>query len=467
MVNTKTNNELTYVEEPFLAHLEMVGWTVERWKGGKGCRVDFGDVILENYAKAAILDLNPWLTDSQADDLVTELHRFEKISLVERNRECDERLAVGLSAYNEETGEDNQPVRLIDFAKPKNNSFLAVSQFRIQRLEKEVMGESDDDTEGEEADEVKEVKVSDVEKYLKTLGTEEAKASLKKIKDLKSEKSKANKALKKAQTELQEKIDAIRKELTAEQCETLVMDGEESLTTMKCGTVFTLAVFKKVLNGKHPKEFDKNDWAEIAKAVSGFAVCYDNQQYSQFVFLLYAEYIEFSVSIMEGRVADDTVRAIRSLATTLREETEMLNKGDISEVTYVDRCLWLSLEAIIKLLASMICLAGGDTAEQLTQAVASLAFEYGRYVLFLKEQSLLTEYLEHQYKLDAELQNKYDAFVVALNAEAESFINLVNHAFEPDFESLLMNSAKLASAAGVGEKEILDSIEKVDSFFMD
>ncbi|KLU63881.1 putative type I restriction enzymeP M protein [Desulfosporosinus acididurans] len=86
------------------------------------------------------------------------------------------------------------------------------------------MGEGDDDSEGEEADEAKDVKVSDVEKYLKTLGTEEAKASLKKIKDLKSEKSKANKALKKAQTELQEKIDAIRKELTADQCEILVME---------------------------------------------------------------------------------------------------------------------------------------------------------------------------------------------------------------------------------------------------
>lgn len=86
------------------------------------------------------------------------------------------------------------------------------------------MGEADDDAEGEEAEESKEVKVSDVEKYLKTLGTEEAKASLKMIKDLKSGKSKANKALKKAQTELQEKIDAIRKELTADQCETLVME---------------------------------------------------------------------------------------------------------------------------------------------------------------------------------------------------------------------------------------------------
>jgi type I restriction enzyme M protein len=86
------------------------------------------------------------------------------------------------------------------------------------------MGESDDNVDGEEEDEVKKVKVSDVEKYLKGLGTPEAKASLKKIKGLKSDKSKANKALKKAQTELQENIDAIRKELTSEQCETLVME---------------------------------------------------------------------------------------------------------------------------------------------------------------------------------------------------------------------------------------------------
>lgn len=139
MANVKANNELIYVEEPFLAHLEKVGWTVERWRGGKRFRADFGDVILESHAKAALLDLNPWLTDSQADDLVTELHSFERFSLIDRNREGDERLAVGLSAYNEKTGEDNQPVRLIDYAEPKNNSFLAVSQFRIQRLEKEII----------------------------------------------------------------------------------------------------------------------------------------------------------------------------------------------------------------------------------------------------------------------------------------------------------------------------------------
>ena len=86
------------------------------------------------------------------------------------------------------------------------------------------MGEGEDDSESDEADEAKEVKISDIEKYLKALGTAEATASLKKIKELKSEKSKANKALKKAQTDLQAKIDAIREKLTKEQCESLVME---------------------------------------------------------------------------------------------------------------------------------------------------------------------------------------------------------------------------------------------------
>ena len=139
MSNTTQNNEKTYVEEPFFAHLERLGWTVAHWNGGKGSRADFSDVLLEGEVKAALATLNPWLTESQTDDLYTELSRFGGLSLRDRNREGDERLAGGLSAYDEETGEDNKPVRLIGYAEPTNNSYLAVSQFRIQRLEKEII----------------------------------------------------------------------------------------------------------------------------------------------------------------------------------------------------------------------------------------------------------------------------------------------------------------------------------------
>ncbi len=243
--------------------------------------------------------------------------------------------------------------------------------------------------------------------------------------------------------------------------------GEEPLTAMKCGTIFVLAVLKKAMNGKRPKGFDKTDWADIAGAVSELAICYDDQKYSEFVFLLYAEYIDFSASIVESRAASDTVAEIRDLAKSLRDETENLDEGDISESTYIDKCLWISLEAMIKLLASLIGVVTGETEEQLTRAVASIAFEYGRYLLLQKEQKLLAEYLAQQHRLDGELQDKYDAFSKELLADAESFMNLVNHAFAPDFEALLINSANMAKTAGVSEQDILDSIEKVDTFFLE
>ncbi len=86
------------------------------------------------------------------------------------------------------------------------------------------MDTDDDDSEnGDEEKEPKEPSVKQVEAYLKSLKTVEAKASLEKIAALKKEKNRLNKEAKKKKSELQEKIDAIRKELTVEQCKDLVI----------------------------------------------------------------------------------------------------------------------------------------------------------------------------------------------------------------------------------------------------
>jgi len=88
------------------------------------------------------------------------------------------------------------------------------------------MGNDDEDEyESEDGEEsiIKEPSVKYMEEYLKTLETADAKASLKKIDELKKEKNKLNRELKKKTAELQEKVDAIRGNLTTDQCETLVM----------------------------------------------------------------------------------------------------------------------------------------------------------------------------------------------------------------------------------------------------
>lgn len=83
--------------------------------------------------------------------------------------------------------------------------------------------EDDDAEDGDEEKEPKEPSVKEVEAYLKSLGTDEAKTSLKQIATLKKEKNRLNREVKKKESELQKKIGAIREELTAEQCEDLVM----------------------------------------------------------------------------------------------------------------------------------------------------------------------------------------------------------------------------------------------------
>lgn len=113
------------------------------------------------------------------------------------------------------------------------------------------MGDDEDsEDEDSEENEAKEPSVKEVEDYLKNLGTDEAKAYLKEIAKLKKEKNRLSRELKKKNVELQEKTNAIRETLTAEQCETLII---------------------QLLHEGFICELDKYLSAEVAKTVK--AVC--------------------------------------------------------------------------------------------------------------------------------------------------------------------------------------------------
>lgn len=85
------------------------------------------------------------------------------------------------------------------------------------------IGTYEDDDDENKTTEPKEPSVSKVKKYLKRLGTDKSKKTLKKIVALEKVKNKYNRDVKAKKKELQDKIDALRKDLTVEQCETLVM----------------------------------------------------------------------------------------------------------------------------------------------------------------------------------------------------------------------------------------------------
>ena len=108
---------------------------------------------------------------------------------------------------------------------------------------------------------------------------------------------------------------------------TALSEKEEapSVTGAKAATVLTLAVWKKIASGKRPSSFDQEDWKEIGRAVSEYAILPDGEQYSIFVFQLYEKYIRASAEMIARFAPPETVEAIMKLATL--EATEGHDNG--------------------------------------------------------------------------------------------------------------------------------------------
>lgn len=260
-------------------------------------------------------------------------------------------------------------------------------------------------------------------------------------------------------------------------------EDEDRLTLMKCGTILTFSILKKLVSGVKIKEFSADDWKEIAESVSKNAILMDDQKYSESVFLLYAQYIDFSAGRIEGKASDKLVSSIRALAQELRDKTDALENAQISETAYTEDCLWICLDAMIKLLSSSIKIVRlpdkksngtelekvgeSSLSEELSVAITSFGFEYGRYMLYKKEQDIITSYIEKQYRLDEELEQKYATFTAELQEYSDNFRNLIDNAFAPDFRDAFLKSIAFAKAAGVNSDEILSSVEDINDFFMD
>ena len=135
-------DEKHHVEEPFLKQLEGLGWTVirleQKQQPKESLREHFTDVVLLPELRNALQRINPWLEDDQVEDVARRLTSFPSSNLLENNYYVWQLLLENhLVAENRQTGERSQTVRLVDFESTDrltNNSFLAISQFKIRIL---------------------------------------------------------------------------------------------------------------------------------------------------------------------------------------------------------------------------------------------------------------------------------------------------------------------------------------------
>lgn len=243
-------------------------------------------------------------------------------------------------------------------------------------------------------------------------------------------------------------------------------EDSKQLQLLKIGTVFQIFLIDTLLSGKKPEELKKEDWFNIADNVSQYAVMKDGQAYSEFVFSMYADYIDASAKVFQKvNAPEDKVKAIKAIASELRQNAVLLQSGELSEVEYTEKCLWDSLEAMIKCLSLLPTLVIGEEYGQLIQATSQLAFEYARYLLYAKEQAILAAYIENQYILDEKLQEEYEAYLAEVKENTDRFRALIDDAFSADIHESLKQSVALGKAAGVKEEELLTSLEDIDDFF--
>jgi len=146
-------DEEHYVENPFLAQLQRLGWKIYRqnkddpedtkeiltFSNGEPVYGDcvkfreiFREVILEQELRNSIKRINPWIEDDQISEVIKRITTPQANSLLEANREIHDLLLENTSvSENRKTGEKSPTVRFIDFKNPDNNTFIAISQFKL------------------------------------------------------------------------------------------------------------------------------------------------------------------------------------------------------------------------------------------------------------------------------------------------------------------------------------------------
>ena len=139
-------NEFNHAEDPARRLLERLGWTYVPREALAAERGGEREVLLKGRLRAALLRLNEWLTEAQADRVIFELENVNDVGMA-RNQAVHEYLTYGMSlTVDGPRGRDSRTVRFFDFDHPGGglNEFVVTTQFRVRRGNERDVREDDE-----------------------------------------------------------------------------------------------------------------------------------------------------------------------------------------------------------------------------------------------------------------------------------------------------------------------------------
>ena len=128
-------NEFKRAEEPARQLLERLGWAYVPRDALAAERGGEREVLLKRRLRAALLRVNQWLTEAQADRVIFELENVNATGMA-HNQAVHEYLTYGMPlSVDGPRGRDTRTVRFFDFDHPEGglNEFLVTTQFRVRR----------------------------------------------------------------------------------------------------------------------------------------------------------------------------------------------------------------------------------------------------------------------------------------------------------------------------------------------
>ncbi len=223
-------------------------------------------------------------------------------------------------------------------------------------------------------------------------------------------------------------------------------------------TVFLLAIVRKRRAGKQIKDFNEADWLEIVGATGKGTIKGGIRGTSIYLLTNYT----------------GTPAAVASAFTTaafgVAEQAHLLRKHIIDEQQFLENAEILCLDAAVSGLASFLGQAMIPVpilGAVIGNAVGTLLYQIGKDGLLAREDELIKNYIKEIADLDCRLKVDYQRYIEKLNMCYTEYLELLTAAFNPGITEALEGSVVLAEYMGVASEEILDSYDKIVSYFMD
>ncbi len=221
---------------------------------------------------------------------------------------------------------------------------------------------------------------------------------------------------------------------------------------------FCVGIVKKTSTGKKLKDFNESDWKEI---------CGDA-----------------GVSTVKGGVRGASIYALTNFAATpaaaanamvtatfgIADQISQYRNNTVQLNQLIENSEVICLEATISAVSSVVgqaIIPIPVLGAIVGNATGMMLYQLSKMGLDMEEERLIGESVRNMECLSAEMDDEYKDYIISLNASMGTYFELLSQAFVGDISECFEGSVRLAKSVGVSSNKILDSLDKIDYFFLD